>query len=136
MKHSELTDQIISAFFEVYNDLGYGFLETIYASAMEIVCLEKGLQVQTELPIRVCFRGKDIGHYSADLVVNDLVLVELKAARSLCEDHSAQVLNYLRAMKYELGLLLNFGPRPQIKRFVFDNDRKRKSVASVAVGPC
>jgi GxxExxY protein len=136
MKHSELTDQIISAFFEVYNGLGYGFLETIYASAMEIVCLEHGLKVASEVPIRVYFRGKDIGHYSADLIVNDLVLVELKAARSLCEDHSAQVLNYLRATKFELGLLLNFGPRPQIKRFVFDDDRKRKSVASVAEGPC
>jgi GxxExxY protein len=128
MKHSELTGKVISAFYEVYNELGYGFLEAVYAKAMETVCLENGLRVRTEVPIEVYFRGKAVGKYSADMLVDDTVLLELKAARSLCEEHTAQLLNYLRATRCEIGLLLNFGPTPQIKRFVFDNDKKTKSV--------
>jgi GxxExxY protein len=116
---------ILKAFFQVYGDLGYGFLERIYQIAMEMTSRELGLSIQRQMPIEVSYRGEVIGNYFADLVLNDLVLVEIKAVKALCEEHDAQVLNYLKATKYEVGLLLNFGCKPQFKRFIFDNWRKR-----------
>jgi len=123
-KHSELTETIIGAFFAVYNALGYGFLEKVYANALKLELERRGLKVQQEFPIVVKYLGQTVGEYYADLVVNDLVIVEIKATRTLLQEHEAQLLNYLKATPYEVGLLLNFGPKPEQKRRSFDNNRK------------
>ena len=127
-KHADLTEQIIGVFYEVYNDLGCGFLEKVYQEAMALVLTNKGIDVQREVSLPVWFRGVQIGSYEADLVVAGVVLVELKACRALDTSHEAQVLNYLRATELEVGLLFNFGPKPQLRRFAFENVRKRISV--------
>jgi len=127
-KHEELTESIIGAFYEVYNELGQGFLEKVYQEAMAMVLRAKGLSVQCEAPVPVWFRGQKIGSYEADLILEGLVLVELKACKGLDSSHEAHLLNYLRATEIEVGLLFNFGPRPQVRRFAFENERKRISV--------
>jgi len=125
LKHHEITDQILNAFFkQVYPALGYGFLEKVYSNAMVIALKQKGLSVNVEFPIKVYFEGYTIGDYFADLLVEDKVLVELKAVEILQSEHEAQLLNYLRATPYEVGLLLNFGKKAEFRRFVFDNKRK------------
>ena len=125
LKHSELTDKIIRAFYDVYNELGHGFLESTYAEAMVVALEASGLAVAREVPVPVWFRGQKIGQYYADLTVNATVLLELKAARTLEKAHEAQLLHYLRATEIEVGLLLNFGLRPQFRRMLFDNQRKK-----------
>lgn len=127
-KHEELTELIIGAFYEVYNELGTGFLEKVYREAMALVLRSKGISVQCEVALPVWFRGTRIGTYEANMVVEGQVLVELKAAKGLEASHEAQLLNYLRATEIEVGLLLNFGPRPQVRRFAFANERKGISV--------
>jgi GxxExxY protein len=122
--HKDVTDLILGAFYQVYRDLGYGFLERIYEIAMLMKTRELGLHVQRQLPIDVHYQGEKIGRYFADLAVNHAVIVEIKAAKAICEENEAQLLNYLKATDYEVGLLLNFGYRPQFKRLVFANDRK------------
>ena len=128
-KHSELTEQIIGAFYAVYSALGYGFLENVYVKALMIELRKRGLNVRDELPIHVYYDGHLIGEYFADLVVNELVILEIKAARTLATEHEAQLLNYLKATPYEVGLLLNFGPKPETKRRSFDNARKEWYIA-------
>lgn len=128
-QHSELTDQIIGAFFAVYSALGYGFLENVYVKALLIELKKRGLNVRDELPVRVYYDGQLIGEYFADLVVNELVILEIKASKALVTEHEAQLLNYLKATAYEVGLLLNFGPKPETKRRSFDNNRKEWYVA-------
>jgi GxxExxY protein len=123
-KHADLTNLIIKAFYTVYNTLGYGFLERVYSQALTIELRKLGLEVVQEACVWVHYDGEVVGEYFADLIVNDAVIVELKAVKSLREEHEAQLLNYLKATLYEVGLLLNFGPRPQIKRKAFDNTRK------------
>lgn len=123
-KHDEVTREVIKVFFDVYNDLGYGFVESVYQEAMALTLVSEGLFVERESPLEVHFRGKVIGVFRADLVVNGSILVELKALKSLLPVHEAQTLNYLRAGVLEVALLLNFGPEPQIKRLVFSNERK------------
>jgi len=127
-KHAELTEQIIGVFYEVYKELGIGFLEKVYQEAMALVLRSKGLEVQCAVALPVWFRGTKIGTYEADLVVGGLVLVELKAGKALDSSHEAQLLNYLRSTEIEVGLLMNFGPRPQVRRFAFENERKGVSV--------
>jgi GxxExxY protein len=127
-KHAELTEQVIGVFYEVYNELGIGFLEKVYQEAMALVLRSKGIAVQCEVSLPVWFRGTKIGAYEADLVVAGVVLVELKAGKALDSSHEAQLLNYLRSTEIEVGLLLNFGPRPQVRRFAFENERKGISV--------
>ena len=131
-KHEGVTQQIIKVFFDVYNDLGFGFVESVYQEAMALTLISGGLQVEREPTLQIHFRGKVIGVFRADLVVNGSVLVELKAVKTLASVHEAQALNYLRAGVLEVALLLNFGPRPQIKRLAFSNERKvaRGGVAS------
>lgn len=124
MKHEELTDEIIDAFYEVYSEFGYGFRESVYQEAPAIELEEKAVAFESESPIAVHYRCETIGEYYADLVVEEKVLLELKAKDQLVKAHEAQLLNYLNATRYEVGLLLNFGPEPEIKRKVFDNDRK------------
>ena len=138
LKHSELTDRIIGIFYDVYNELGHGFLESTYAEAMAYALEEAGLTAIRERAVPVWFRGKKVGQYYADLLVNNSVLLELKATRAIESAHEAQLLHYLRATEIEVGLLLNFGIRPQFRRLLFDNERKmirenpRKSVAKVS----
>lgn len=123
-KYADLTEKIIKAFFNVYNKLGYGFSEKVYQRALMIEMAKLGLQVEPEKTITVYYDGQVVGEYFADLVVNGLVIVELKAVRRLLEEHEAQLLNYLKATTIEVGLLLNFGPKAEFKRKVYDNDRK------------
>lgn len=127
-KYSELTEQIIGVFYEVYNELGFGFLEKVYEDAMAITLKEHGLAVRQQVPVPVWFHGQVIGAYDADLVVGGIVLLELKACRALDSAHEAQLLHYLRSTEIEVGLLLNFGPKPQVRRFAFENERKKISV--------
>jgi GxxExxY protein len=138
LKHSELTDKIIGIFYDVYNELGYEFLESTYSEAMIIALQDGGLEVAREVPVPVWFRGRKAGQYFADLLVDKIVLLELKSARSIESSHEAQLLHYLRATDIEVGLLLNFGVRPQVRRLLFDNERKKtrgnpcESVAEVS----
>ncbi len=138
LKHSGLTEKIIGVFYDVYNELGHGFLETTYAQAMVVALEEAGCKVAREVPVPVWFRGRRIGQYFADLMVDHTVLLELKTARSLESAHEAQLLHYLRATEIEVGLLLNFGLRPQFRRLLYDNERKKirgnpcESVAKVS----
>src|SRR4028119_2334319 len=104
-KHAELTDRIIGVFFEVYNELGHGFLESVCESSMAIGLEDAGLRVQRQVPIKVWFRGREVGTFFADFVVEGLVILELKAARNVDPAHEAQLLNYLRATLIEVGLL-------------------------------
>ena len=124
LKHREITDAIIGAFYDVYNELGYGFLESVYREAMIVALRSKNLAVEREQAVEVFFRGVSIGHFRTDLVVGKCVIVELKSARTLDGSHEAQLLNYLKATELELGLLLNFGPRPHFRRMILDNNRK------------
>jgi len=123
-KHGELTDRILKAFHTVYHVQGYGFLEKVYENSMAIELRKGQMTVQQQFPISVYYDGQIVGQYYADLVVDDLVIVEIKALRRLLPEHEAQLLNYLKATPYEVGLLLNFGPKPEIRRKVYDNWRK------------
>ncbi len=125
LKHRDITDKILHAFFKVvYPQLGYGFLEKVYENAMVIALTAMGLKVQQQVKIAVYFQEQIVGEYFADLLVEDVVIVELKAASRLLLEHEAQLLNYLRATPYEVGLLLNFGPKPTFARKAYDNERK------------
>ena len=124
-KHQELTQVIIQVFYEVYNELGYGFLESVYEVAMLVVLREKGMTVEAQRSLPVWFRGGTIGDFRPDLIVGNAVEAELKASRALEPIHEAQLLNYLRASDLEVGLLLNFGPAPKVKRMVFGNEKKK-----------
>ena len=125
MKHEEITEKIIQAFYKVYNMLGYGFLEKIYLNALYIELIAMGLKVEKEKKILVYYLGTVVGDYQADLIVEDIIVVELKAINTLVEENEHQFVNYLKATAIEIGLLLNFGKKPQIKRKIFDNDKKK-----------
>jgi GxxExxY protein len=124
-KHSELTDTVIGVFYDVYHELGFGFLESVYRRALRLALLQRGLNVASEVQVSVFFRGVNVGDFRADLVVNDVILLELKTAEAIVRAHEAQLLNYLRSTKFELGLILNFGPKPQLRRLLLDNSRKQ-----------
>jgi GxxExxY protein len=124
MKHEELSQKIIKVFYQVYNELGFGFLERVYQNAFYLALKQENLDVEPQKKIKVWFRGFEVGEYYADLIVNDLIIIELKAAECLVEEHEAQLLNYLRGTGIEVGLLLNFGKKPEIRRKVYDNDLK------------
>ncbi|OGW00771.1 MAG: GxxExxY protein [Nitrospinae bacterium RIFCSPLOWO2_01_FULL_39_10] len=123
-KHKELTDKIINIFYRVYNKLGYGFLEKVYENAMIIELEKESIPAVSQSAISVSYEGKIIGEYYADILVDNKVIVEIKAIRHLVEDNEAQLLNYLKATNMEVGLLLNFGTKPDFKRKAFDNCRK------------
>jgi len=123
-KQADLTDKVLKAFFKVYNTLGYGFAERVYENALTIELKKSGLQVEKQKDITVYYEGEVVGDYVADMVVNGGVMLELKAVRTLAEDHEDQLLNYLKATPVEVGLLLNFGIKPEHRRKIFDNDRK------------
>ena len=123
-KHKELTEKIINIFYRVYNKLGYGFLEKVYENAMMIELKKEGILSVSQSPIKVFYEGEVIGEYYADILVDNKVIVEIKAAKQLVEENEAQLLNYLKATDIEVGLLLNFGTQPEVKRKAFDNTRK------------
>ncbi|HEY7404668.1 MAG TPA: GxxExxY protein [Candidatus Angelobacter sp.] len=124
--HSELTDKIIGLYYEVYNEVGHGFLESVYSNCMYLALSSAGLAVRREIAIPVYFRGVDVGKFKADLVVAECVLIELKAVQNLDRSHEAQAMNYLRGTELEVALLFNFGGhRPQFRRFVFENENKK-----------
>ena len=125
----DVAGSVIGVFYEVYNELGPGFLESVYQEAMALALHQAGLSVARQVAVDVVFRGLCVGTFRADLLVGGDLLVELKAARTIPEAHVSQVLNYLRATRLEAGLLLNFGPRPQFKRIVYSNGRKASGVA-------
>ncbi len=135
MKHAELSQQIIDCFFRVYNQLGYGFLESVYKKAMLIEEKKLGLQVETEVPIPVLYEDQLVGEFFADQVVEHKVLVEFKAAQTLLPEHTAQILNYLNATDIEVGLLFNFGPKPEFHRKSYDNERKKYKPPVLLVKP-
>ena len=124
MLHENITKKIIEAYYKVYNTLGYGFLEKVYENALKIELRRLNLKVDQQKSIKVLYESFEVGDYFADLIIEDLVIVELKAAESLCEEHEMQLINYLKATNLEVGLLLNFGKKPEFRRKVFSNDRK------------
>jgi GxxExxY protein len=124
MKHEEITEKIIKAFYKVYNTLGYGFLEKVYERAMLFELKTMGLNVESQKRILVYYFGNVVGDYNADVTVEGVVICELKAAECLIEEHEFQLINYLKATAIEVGLLLNFGKKPEIRRKIFDNDKK------------
>jgi GxxExxY protein len=135
-KHVELTERVIGVFYDVYNELGSGFLESVYREAMRLALTQAGLTVKTEVPVPVSFRGVVVGMFRADLIVNDCLLVELKAVDQIVRQHESQTMHYLRATSIEVALLMNFGPSPRFKRLVMDNELKKlrqKSVESVTI---
>jgi GxxExxY protein len=123
-KHKELTEKTINIFYRVYSKLGYGFLEKVYENAMMIEFKREDILAVSQSPIKVFYEGEVIGEYYADILVDNKVIVEIKAAKQLVEENEAQLLNYLKATDIEVGLLLNFGPKPEVKRKAFDNTRK------------
>lgn len=124
LKHFRTTDKIIGVFYDVYNELGHGFLESVYRNAMKIGLSTAGLAVECEVAVPVYFRGQCVGDYRCDLLVEQAVIAELKTAKMLEAAHEAQLFHYLRATELEVGLLLNFGPKPEFRRVAFDNARK------------
>ncbi len=123
--HQDLTEKIIRAYYNVYNELGYGFLEKVYENAFMIELKSLGLNCEKQKPISVSFKGYKVGEYFADIIVENKVIIELKAAEVLVEEHEAQLLNYLRVTEIEVGLLFNFGKKPQFKRQIFENIYKK-----------
>jgi GxxExxY protein len=125
LRHSDLTAKIIPNFCDVYSELGQGFLESTHAAALVVALEESGLGFARELAVPVWFRGRAVGQYYADLMVGRVVLLEGKAAGTLESAHEAQLLNDLRATEVEVGPLLNFGVRPQLRRFLLDNEKNK-----------
>lgn len=119
--YADLTSTIISCFYRVYNKLGYGFLEKVYENALKIELESKGLFVEKQKPIAVYYDEHLVGEYFADLIVENKIILELKVAEALCEMHEYQLINYLKATNIEVGLLLNFGKKPQVCRKIFTN---------------
>jgi GxxExxY protein len=124
----DLTDQIIRVFYNVYNELGFGFLEKVYQNSLYLELISQGFNIEPQKQIRVYYKGKQVGEYYADMIVNGQVILELKTAEGIAVEHEAQLINYLKATEIEVGLLLNFGVTPQFKRKIFTNDRKKSLV--------
>jgi len=130
--YKELTSEIIKRFYVVYNILGYGFLEKVYEKALYFELKKADLQVERQKPINVFYENELVGEYYADLLVEEKVIIELKASEKICEEHENQLINYLKATEIEVGLLLNFGKKPEIKRKAFSNKNKTQSNADDA----
>jgi len=125
MIYQETTDLILKGFYRVYKVLGFGFLEKVYENALGIELLKMGLKVGHQKGIPVYYQGQMVGDYFADKIVNDSIILELKTAEALKTEHYAQLTNYLKATDIEVGLLLNFGKKPDFKRIIFTNDIKQ-----------
>ena len=127
-----MCNRIVGVFYDVYNELGHGFLESVYQKSLLIALASAGLRSCSPIEIPVWFRGVRVGSFEADVLVENSVLLELKVARCLDRTHQAQLLNYLRATDIEVGLLLNFGVKPEFKRLLFDNSRKATRLSGSA----
>lgn len=125
MLHEETTNLIIKSFYNVYNELGYGFLEKVYENSLFIELRENGLYCEKQVPIKVYYGEEEVGIYYADIMVNETVILELKTC-PIIKDHELQLLNYLKATDVEIGLLLSFGKEPKFKRKVFSNKQKNE----------
>ena len=125
--HNEITDKILKGFYEVYSVLGFGFLEKVYERAMVIELNKMGLACKSQYPINVIYKSESVGEYYADLFVMDKVIVELKAVEVLKKEHELQLINYLKATSIEVGLLINFGKNPEIRRKIYTNSRKNNA---------
>ena len=123
-KHSALTGKILGAFFQIQKELGFGFSEKVYESALEVLLTELGMVVDRQKDIYVYYHGRVVGAYKADMIVNGNVLPEIKSVKKLIDAHDAQLLNYLKATEIEVGLLLNFGRQAEFHRKIYDNPRK------------
>ena len=124
MLHEEKTKKIIEAFYKVYNTLGYGFLEKVYQNAMLIELRSMGFDCKGEVSVKVYYEGFIVGDYRADIIVDDCIIIENKTSKTLSEENEFQLVNYLKATKFEVGLLLNFGKKPEFKRKLFTHDYK------------
>ena len=124
--HNELTSLILKTYYEVYNELGYGFLEKVYQNALLIELKNKDLEVTPNKKIKVYYKGENVGDYYADIIVNDTVILELKATEYIVEVFENQLLNYLKGTDCEIGLLLNFGKKPEFRRKIYENKRKNR----------
>lgn len=122
--HKRLSDAILKIYYEVYNTLGYGFLEKVYQNAMCLELKNQGYNVEAQKQIKVYYKGIVVGEYYADLIIDETIILELKACECLMDAHKAQLINYLKATDIEVGLLLNFGETPEFKRFIYTNNRK------------
>ena len=122
--HKNITDIILKSYYKVFNNLGYGFLEKVYENALFYELKKQGLVCEKQKPIKVYYDEIQVGEYYADIIVNECIIIELKAAESLAEEHEFQLINYLKATDIEVGLLLNFGKNPQFKRKIFTNNKK------------
>ena len=122
--HKDLTEAILKTFYDVYNVLGYGFLERVYQNSLYLELNKRGFKVEAQKRIKVFYLETEVGEYFADLVINDAVILELKAAEGIVPEFESQLINYLRGTEMEVGLLLNFGPKPEFRRKVFENSRK------------
>ena len=127
--YKELSSKIIRCFYNVYNDLGFGFLEKIYENALLLEMKNFKLDCENQKPIKVKYNGINVGEYFADVIVENKIIVELKASESICEEHELQLINYLKATEIELGLLLNFGKKPEFRRKIFTNDNKSVNIS-------
>ena len=123
--HREITDKVLKAFYKVYNELGFGFLEKVYENALFLELKLMGLECDKQRPVKVYYNGQKVGEYFADIIVEDCIILELKAAEGLVEEHELQLINYLKATEIAVGLLLNFGKTPAFKRKIFANERKK-----------
>jgi len=124
MLHEELTEEILHWFYHVHYKLGFGFLEKVYKNALYLELTKAGLKCETEKSINVYYDDKVVGNFYADIVVEDKVILELKAVETICKEHEYQLINYLKACELEVGLLLNFGKKLEKKRVIYTNDRK------------
>lgn len=123
--HKEISKPILQVFYDVYNHLGYGFLEKVYQNAMYFELKSQGYKVEAQKQIKVYFKNQLVGEFYADLLIEDTIIVELKACEYLISSHVAQLMNYLKAIQIEVGLVLNFGETPDFKRLVYTNNRKQ-----------
>jgi len=131
LKHKDITDKIIRAFYTVYNELGFGFLEKVYENALYLELRSMNLFCEKQFPINVYYQDKSVGEYFADIIVEHVVIIELKAAEAIAEEHELQLINYLKATELEVGLLLNFGKKPEFRRKVFSNEFKKLNITEV-----
>lgn len=125
LRYKDLTDVVISSFFDFYNSLGYGFLEKVYENARFYELSQRGLFCVRQSPIQVFYKGLKVGKYYADIIVEEKVILEIKAVDGLVEEHEYQLINYLKTTEIEVGLLLNFGKNPQFKRKIYENGMER-----------
>lgn len=131
--YQDKTEKIIQAFYKVYNTLGFGFLEKVYQNSLLIEMRSMGFHCESQFPIKVYYDKYQVGDYYADIIVDNIIIIENKAAEALCEEHEFQLINYLKATEIEIGLLLNFGKKPEFKRKIFTNDRKKQNTDNTDV---